>query len=92
MIIIDRNELIEVTTLFHLGTAHNNRYDFSLPLLCYLSLTLMFTKLAPAFFTSVRRSKAVQSYHVGYTSCHSNTEFKLHWACMVLGWEALQGF
>ncbi len=46
MIIIDHNELIEVTTLFHLGTAHHNRYDFSLPLLCYLSLTLMFKKLA----------------------------------------------
>ncbi len=30
-------------------------------------------------------------YHVGYTSSHSNTEVKQHWAWILLGWETLQG-
>jgi len=30
-------------------------------------------------------------YHVGYTSSHSNTEVKQHWAWLLLGWETLQG-
>ncbi len=31
------------------------------------------------------------TYHVGYTSSHSNTEVKQHWAWIILGWETLQG-
>ncbi len=30
-------------------------------------------------------------YHVGYTSSHSYTEVKQHWAWIILGWETLQG-
>ena len=30
-------------------------------------------------------------YHVGYTSSHTNTEVKQHWAWILLGWETLQG-
>jgi hypothetical protein len=29
-------------------------------------------------------------YHVGYTSSHTNTEVKQHWAWILLGWETLQ--
>jgi hypothetical protein len=29
-------------------------------------------------------------YHVGYTSSHTNTEVKQHWAWIILGWETLQ--
>jgi hypothetical protein len=31
-----------------------------------------------------------QSCHVGYTSSHSNTAVKQHWACIALGWESLE--
>jgi hypothetical protein len=30
-------------------------------------------------------------YHVGYTSYHSITEVKQHWAWIIHGWETLQG-
>ncbi len=30
-------------------------------------------------------------YHVVYTSSHSNTEVKQHWAWILIGWETLQG-
>ncbi len=32
-----------------------------------------------------------QIYHVGYTSSHSNTEVKQHWAWIILGWETPPG-
>ncbi len=34
---------------------------------------------------------SAEFYHVGYTSSHSKTEVKQHWAWILLGWETLQG-
>ncbi len=42
-------------------------------------------------YEKVNKINSQQIYHVDYTSSHSSTEVKQHWALIILGWETLLG-